>query len=284
MQPHDGLAQTLVRSTKERRYTTLPDTGSPSWDLPTSAYHKVVKYAGVISTDDLKLSSDFEDSRLVKPCSDLAQDSANTTRFEIAFSGNGTNTGTLSVELADLFTPLTSEDGSTVTNEAGRPMCWLRIEANDATFLITGNPVMRAGLWVFDLDNGQVSLAQANLRANSSSNVVRVEAGADGLSKAVKELRAETKKVDVEGQIPPTAVYKLSTVTSSVGYSTGLMARATAKATTESPRNEPIRPRSSELVRRSESAAAVRRTPNPFSFESPGAFIVALLITITILG
>jgi hypothetical protein len=284
MHPHDGLTQTLLRSTKERRYTTLPDTGSPSWDLPTSAYHKVVEYAGVISTDDLKLSSDFEDSRLVKPCSDLAQGSANTTRFEIAFSGNGTNTGTLNVELADLFTPLTSGDGSTVTDEAGRPMCWLRIEANDGTFLITGSPVMRAGLWVSDLDNGQVSLAQANLRANSSSNVVQVEAGADGMIKAVKELRAETKRIDVEDRTSPTAVYKLSTVTSSVGYSTGLGVRATAKGTTESPRNEPIRPRSVELMRRSESAAVAMRTPRPFSLESLGAFIVALLITITIVG
>ncbi|KAI4843661.1 acid protease [Aureobasidium sp. EXF-8845] len=244
MHPHDEPKQTIVRPTEKEkyRYMTVPDTGSPSWDLPPSAYHKVAEYAGVISTDDLNLSSDFEDSRLVKPCSDLAQGSANTTRFEIVFSGNGTNAGTLNVELADLFTPLTAEDGSAVTDEAGRPMCWLRIVATDSSLLITGSSVMRAGLWVFDLDNGQVSLAQGNLRANSSSNVVQVEAGADGLSKAVKELRAETKKINVEGRMSPTAVYTLSTVTSSVGYSTGLGVRATAKGTTESPRNEPVRP------------------------------------------
>jgi hypothetical protein len=286
MQPHDGPKQTIVRSPKKEkyRYTTVPDTGSPVWHLPTSAYHKVVENAGVISTDDLNLSSDFEDSRLVKPCSDLAQGSANTTRFEIVFSGNGANTGTLNVEQADLFMPLTAEDGSAVTDEAGRSMCWLRIEKTEGTFLITGSPVMRAGLWVFDLDNGQVSLAQANRRANSSSNVVQVDAGADGLSKAVKELRAETKKIDVEGRMSPTAVYKLSTVTSSVGYSTGLGVRATAKGTMESPRNEPVRPRSVELVRRSESAAVAMRIPRPFSFESFSALIVVLLITITIVG
>jgi hypothetical protein len=252
--------------------------------LPTSAYHKVVGYAGVISTDGLKLSSNFEDSRFVRPCNDLAHDNFESTRFEITFAGNGTNTATLNVELADLFTPLTAEDGSAVTDEAGHSMCWLRVEADDGVLLITGSPVMRAGYFVFDLDNGQVSLAQANVRANSSSNVVQVEAGADGLSKAVKELRAGTKKIDVEGRMSPTAVYKLSTVISSVGYSTGLGVRATAKGTTESPRNESIRPRSVELMRRPERAAVAMRTPRPFSLESPGAFIVALLITITIVG
>jgi hypothetical protein len=284
MQPHDGPNQTIFRSTKEDRYLTVPDTGTQSWCLPTSAYQRVVEHAGVISADDTKLSSNFKDSRFVRPCSELIRGNDNTTRFEIAFAGNGTNTGTLNVELADLFTPLTSEDGSAVTDEAGRSMCWLRIEADDRAISITGSAVMRAGYWVFDLDNGQVSLAQANLRTNSSSNVVQVEAGADGLSKAANELKAETKKIDVEGQMSSAMVYSLSTATSSVGYSTGMGFHPTATGTTESVRDDPTKPRSSELVRRFESAAAALRIPRPFIFKSLGAFIVALSITITIVG
>jgi hypothetical protein len=284
MQPHDGPNKTILRSTKEERYLTVPDTGSPVWYLPTSAYHEVAEYAGVISTDELKLSSNFDYSRLVRPCSELIRGNDNTTRLETAFAGNGTNTGTLNVELADLFIPLTSEDGIAVTDEAGRAMCWLRVEETGGTILVTGSPVMRAGFWVFDLDNGQVSLAQANLRANSSSNVVRVEAGADGLSKAANELKAETKKIDVEGQMSSAAVYSLSTATSSVGYSTGMGFHTTATGTTESVRDDPTRPRSSELVRRFESAAAALRIPRPFIFRSLDAFIVALSITITIVG
>jgi hypothetical protein len=228
------------------------------WILPTTAYHSVVGHAGVTSTDDVKLSSTFKESRLVRPCSDVAHGNVNTIRFEIAFAGNGTNTGTLNLELADLFTPLRSEDESAVTDEAGRSMCWLRVQATDGIFLITGSVAMRAGYWVFDLDNGQVSLAQANLRTNSSSNVVQVEAGADGLSKAANELKAETKRIDVEGLQP------------------------SATGTTETSRNDLTRPRSSELVRRFESAAAALRSPRPFSFSSLGAFVVAFSITITI--
>lgn len=44
---------------------------------------------------------------------------------------------------------------------------------------------MRAGYWVFDLDNGQISVAQANIEA-SSSDIVKVLKGVDGLSRAVQ--------------------------------------------------------------------------------------------------
>lgn len=117
MWPHGGQNQTVVRSTKDRRYTTIPDTGTPDWYLPTSAYLKVIEQAAVRSSNVVLLSTTYDDERLVKPCSDVAHGRANTTRFEIIFSGNGTNTGTLILELADLFTPLTSENGSAVTDE-----------------------------------------------------------------------------------------------------------------------------------------------------------------------
>ena len=48
-----------------------------------------------------------------------------------------------------------------------------------------GDAVMRAGYWVFDLDNGQISVAQANIEA-SSSDIVKVLKGVDGLSRAVQ--------------------------------------------------------------------------------------------------
>lgn len=281
MWPHDGSTQTIVRSTEERRYMTIPDTGTPDWSLPTSAYHKVVGHAGVTSTHDVLLSTSFEDERLVKPCGDVAH-GANATRFEITFAGNGTNTGTLKLELADLFTPLTSEDGSAVTDEVGQSMCWLRVVESDELFVITGSAAMRAGYWVFDLDNGQVSVAQANLRADSS-NVVQVEAGA-GLSKAASDVKSETKKIDVESQMSATAVYKLSTVTSNVDYRTGAKSHPAATDAPKSLRSDQLQPRSTELERRFESAAVDTKTPRLFSFGYIGAFLVAFSIKIMIIG
>jgi len=276
MRPYNGSNQTIVRSTQERRYRTIPDTGSSTWSLPTSAYHKVIEHAGVTSTHDVLLSTSFEDEKLVKPCSDVAYGIADTTRYEITLAGNGTNTGTLNLELADLFTPLTSHDGSAVTNEAGQSMCWLRLEdAHDELFLITGTAAMRAGYWVFDLDNGQVSVAQANLRADSS-NVVQVEAGA-GLSKAASDVRSETKKIDVEGQMSATAVLKLSTVTSNVDYSTGARSHPAATGAPKSFRSDKVRPRSTELERHFESAAVHTKISTLFSSKSLGAFLIAFL-------
>lgn len=282
MWPHGGQNQTIVRSTKHRKYITVPDTGTPAWHLPSGAYRQVIEQAGVTSTDDVTLSTVFKHRRFVRPCSDVAYGIANTTRFDITFSGNGTNTGTLNLELADLFTPLTSEDGSAVTDGNGQSMCWLRVVESDELFLITGSAAMRPGYWVFDLDNGQVSVAQANLRANSS-NVVQVEAGA-GLSKVANDVKAETKKIDVEGQMPATAVYKLSTVTSNVDYSTGVEPRPTATDTPESFRSSRDRRRDIELERRFESAADNTKIPRLFSFSSLGALLVAFPVKLMVIG
>lgn len=62
-------------------------------------------------------------------------------------------------------------------------------------------------------------MAQANLHA--SSNVVHVEAGAEGLSKAAKDLKTETQRDKVEGRLSVSTTYGLSAVTNTIGYTTG---------------------------------------------------------------
>lgn len=141
---------------------------------------------------------------------------------------------------------------------------------------------MRSGYWVFDLDNGQVSVAQANLRADSS-NVVQVEDGA-GLSKVANDVKAETKKIDVEGQMSATAVYKLSTVTGNTGYSTGAEPRPTATNIPESFRSNQHRRSNIELDGRFESAADDTKISRLSSFSSLGALLVAFSIKIMFIG
>ncbi|KAG9678159.1 acid protease, partial [Aureobasidium melanogenum] len=256
MYPHDGPNQTVVQSAKDRTFITVLDTGTPGWELPTSAYHKVLGYAGVEPADGAYPGSGIDDDGFVRPCADVARGLDNTTRFEITFTGHGTNTATLNLELADLFTPLTSKDGSAMTDRFGRAMCWLRVTEKPASnFLTTSSGVMRAGYWIFDMDNGQVSLAQAKLRANSS-NVVQVEAGADGLRKAVHDLRPDTQKADIEGPKSTSMAYSISTANSTVGYATGTEAYPTATGTTRYFGHDSPKPASSALMRRSESAAA----------------------------
>ncbi|KAG9965541.1 acid protease, partial [Aureobasidium melanogenum] len=277
MYPHDGPNQTIVQSAKDRTFTTVLDTGTPGWELPTSAYHKVLGYAGVEPADGAYPGSGIDDDGFVRPCADVARGLDNNTRFEITFTGHGTNTATLDLELADLFTPLTSKNGSAMTDSFGRAMCWLRVTEKPASnFLTTSSGVMRAGYWIFDMDNGQVSLAQAKLRANSS-NVVQVEAGADGLRKAVHDLRSDTQKADIEGPKSTSIIYSISTATSTVGYATGTEAYPTATGTTRYLDRDPPKPRSSAFMRRSESAAAAIKNA---CWSIAACFVVVLMLVL----
>ncbi|KAI4727651.1 acid protease [Aureobasidium sp. EXF-10728] len=197
MQPYNGPNQTIVQTTKDTKFFANLDTGTPDWVLPTSAYHKLIGYAGVVSDGGYYPGNGMVDKQsFVKPCSNVARGIDNTTRLKFTFTGHGIGTATLQVELADLFTPLTYKDGSAVTNQSGQAMCWLRVTDSGATDtqsseMLIGGGVFRAGYWVFDLDNGQVSVAQANLDAHSP-NVVPVEAGADGLSLAMRAADSST--------------------------------------------------------------------------------------------
>ncbi|KAH0011044.1 acid protease, partial [Aureobasidium melanogenum] len=279
MQPNDGPNQTIFQATENVKWYTFLDTGTPDWVLPTSAYHKLIGYAGVLPEAGYYSQSGIPDNSFVKPCSEVTRGVDNTTRFELMFAGSGTNTATLQLELADLFTPLLDKNGSAVTNRFGQQMCWLRVsdaQSESVTSWTSGN-VMRAGYWVFDLDNGQVSVAQANLRANSS-NVVQVEAGTEGLSKAANNLRAETHKVKVKGQISASVVPRLSTVASTASYATrteSLSKTGIARLLGASTDPESVAP-----MRRSENAAAAMMVPGTAGFWYFAAFFVVLSIKI----
>ncbi|KAG9523403.1 acid protease, partial [Aureobasidium melanogenum] len=255
MKPYNESYRTIVRSANDSKLITLIDTGTPDWQLPIDAYRQVVRYARVQPSTDIWPG--IPKGNFVKPCSEVARGIANTTHFEITFAGNGSNTAVLRLELADLFSPITTGDGSAATDGSGRPMCWLRVAAQAGNHYITSSSVIRAGYWVFDLDNGQVSLAQANLGANSS-DVVPVEAGADGLKQAVNNnLRAEAQLDKVEGRLSTSVTYVLSTATNTVGYATGAESYPTPTGTgMYDPSGDHSPPRSSNgHVRRFESAA-----------------------------
>lgn len=241
------------------------------------------------NTMELALTSNFghnysqsgiPKNSFVKPCSEVMRGVDNTTRFELTFAGNGINTATLQLELAELFTPLLDKDGRAVNNRFGQQMCWLRISdaESESVNALTSSSVMRAGYWVFDLDNGQVSVAQANLRANSS-NVVQVEAGTEGLSKAANDLRAETQKVKVKGQISASVIPRLSTVASTASYATSIESRTHSTGIARLPKAS-SGSGSSAPMRRSENAAVAMMVPGTVGLCYLGAFFVVLSTTI----
>jgi hypothetical protein len=207
---HNGPNRTLLQSTEDQPWFILPDSGSTAWQLPAAVYKQVIQIMGVNPTYK------------TRACSEITRGISNTTRLQLTFSGSGNNVATLNLEMADLFTPLTNPDGSATTGNDGRPLCVLRIQPQGSdNILVVGDAVMKAGYWVFDLDNGQVSLAQAIL-GETSSNVVAVQAGPGGLSKAAKNIKpVESQGNSVFGYVKTSVDYALSTAASTVGYATG---------------------------------------------------------------
>lgn len=205
----DGTEEAII-APKELDGAVWPDSGTATWNVPTDTYNKIINMTGV------KVSG----SNAVLPCSKIS----NKTSFTFTFSGNGTNKAQLEVPLTSLFIPATLADGSGIAKVDGEEACVLMVKeaAPNLSIYLMGDPVMRAGYWVFDLDNGQVSIAQARL-SSTASNIVAIEAGPHGVMNATNqpsELSANsTAKID--GTATASVSYSLSTAESAVGQTAG---------------------------------------------------------------
>ncbi|THZ23851.1 acid protease [Aureobasidium pullulans] len=202
VQSSKGGSQSLMRPTGQKPYPVLLDTGSLNWNVPTDVYEKITEAAGAFEANDTKTEREW----LEKPCDDLDRGGIDAPHIQLTLSGNGSNTVTLDLEMADLFIPRLNQDGSAKTNDVGQALCELIVsdygspkDLDQEGGIAIGNVVTRTGYFVFDLDNGQISIAQADFAANSS-NVVQVEAGPDGLKNAFDGLKAEHQTNHVEGQ------------------------------------------------------------------------------------
>lgn len=204
----DGTEETIVEP-NEFQGAVWPDTGTSTWVVPSDTYNKIVNMTGATMTG----------SNALTPCSKIS----NNTSLTFTLSGNGTNKAQLEVPLTSFFIPATLTDGS-IAKLQGEVACMLMVQeaAPDSTIFLMGDPVMRAGYWVFDLDNGQVSIAQARL-SSTTSNIVTIEAGPQGIMNATHQPSGlganSTAKID--GMATASVTYSLSTAASAVGQTTG---------------------------------------------------------------
>ncbi|THW69157.1 acid protease [Aureobasidium pullulans] len=205
----DGTKEQIVEP-DEIQQPVLPDSGSAYWDVPTDVYNKIINATGArISQNNALLA-----------CSKIS----NGTYFAFTFSGNGTNKVNLEVPLSSFFTPAVLADGSGLAKIGGEDACLLMAQnaGSDAKFYLVGDPVIRAGYWVYDLDNGQVSIAKARLSA-TASNIVAVEAGSHGLMIATDQYSelAANQTERVAGTATASVSYSLSTASEAVGQTAG---------------------------------------------------------------
>ncbi|KAK6000372.1 hypothetical protein QM012_003618 [Aureobasidium pullulans] len=207
---HEDGSQEALMEPDAAPLNITTDTGTPSWYLPSDLYNKVLNISGATNSSTVPLL----------PCSQIS----NQTSFTITISGNGTNKAQLEVPLASLFIPAVSSDGSKIVKLGKEELCILMVAPAgpiDRTCLF-GAPVMRPGYWVFDMDNGQVSIAQTRF-STTSSNVVAIEAGPHGVMDAAKQPSAlsANQTANVDGNATASVSPSFTTATSTVGQASG---------------------------------------------------------------
>jgi len=192
----------------------LLDTGSSAWSVPTEYYNKLIAPAFT-----------YVDSNSLCPCSHADSSDSLTLTF-----GGEIN---ITVPAREFIIPLynSTTNDPIPYDSAGEMACAFMVVPAGATgegFQTCGDAVLRSMYVVFDLDNGQVSLAQANLNASSSPNVVTVSSGPSGVANAVgtasfSPAPSETYSIAPEA-MNATVSFSLSTMHTTLGGATGTAA------------------------------------------------------------
>jgi hypothetical protein len=184
----------------------LLDTGSSAWSVPPKYYKAIVS------------NFPYVDSQGLCKCSDVNDDDTITLKF-----GGKVD---ITVSASEFIVPIYNR----TTNQAyefpsGADQCVFMIAPSQGTgmgFDTLGDAILRSMYVVFDLDNAQLSIAQANINS-TSSDVRPVKAGLNGVANAAKNAQtASINSFPIANTINGTANYQVSTAKTTVGTATGV--------------------------------------------------------------
>ncbi|KAK4553333.1 hypothetical protein LTR86_009633 [Recurvomyces mirabilis] len=195
--------------------TALPvllDTGSSAWSVPTSYYDKYI-------APNFK----FVDSQGLCSCSHQNDDATLTLEFGAKIN--------ITVPIREFVVPIyNASTNQPYPYPGGGEACAFMIVPAQSTgqgFQTLGDAVLRSMYVVFDLDNGQLSLAQAKINSTDAPNIVTVSAGPSGIAKAVSTsysaAPSNTNSIAPE-VMNATGSFTVSTAQSTIGSATGTAA------------------------------------------------------------
>ncbi|KAK6426539.1 hypothetical protein LTR81_001120 [Elasticomyces elasticus] len=215
-----GSADDSAYSSSDTALPVLLDTGSSAWSMDSNVYDAYI--APLFP---------YVDSSGLCSCAHRQDD----TQLTVEFGGKVNITVPISEFVVPIYNASTNEPY--VYNRAGDEACAFMIVSSPSTgqgFQTLGDAVLRSMYVVFDLDNGQVSLAQAAVNVTAEPAIVTVAAGTSGVESA---LGSKTASYDDEtaqtGSIAPvvtgvggnaTADFSVSTAQSTIGDATGTAA------------------------------------------------------------
>jgi len=191
----------------------LLDTGSAAWSVPQEYYPYIAS------------AFPFLDNQGYCPCGDVKATDTITLTFE--------DTIDIEVPATEFILPLYNATTNLpyIYDRRGDEACALMIVPGEPTgfhFQTLGDAVLRSMYVVFDLDNGQMGLAQAATQP-SEPNVVTVGSGPSAIASALNrqasfEPASASQSYSVAAEISGTATFVASTIQEAIGTATGTAA------------------------------------------------------------
>jgi hypothetical protein len=183
----------------------LLDTGSSAWSVPESYYPYIVR------------NFPYVDRNGLCKCSDVNQDDSIT----LTFGGKVDITVPASQFIVPIYNRTTN---APYEFPSGGDQCAFMIVSSKGTgegFDTLGDAILRSMYVVFDLDNAQVSIAQAKLDS-TSSDIRPVKAGVNGVANAAKNVQtASVQSFSIPPTVSGSANYHVSTAKTTIGTATG---------------------------------------------------------------
>ncbi|KAI7341475.1 hypothetical protein KC315_g92 [Hortaea werneckii] len=162
----------------------LLDTGAAAWQVPSSRY-----------TDYIAPAFPFVDPLGYCGCSHRQDD----IHLTVTFGGEIPIRVPITDFLVPIYNATTREPIPYTEDEDTCALLIVPAEANDYGFQVLGDAILRSMYVVFDLDNGQLSIAQAaedNDAGAGTSNPIPVPRGPDGIAAALSSASAAAPAED----------------------------------------------------------------------------------------
>ncbi len=189
----------------------LLDTGSAAWSVPPSVYTALVSNFPYINRQGV--------------CDCKYADSADT--MTVTFNGQLDITVPAKEFIVPAYNRTTNQP---YQDQSGAGQCVFMVVPSKGTgmgFDTLGDAVLRSMYVVFDLDQGQMSLAQAAVNSTADPDIRVVAAGAGGVANAAKNVKSAapmSSSFPIAPQINGTATFAVSTAKTTVGSATGTAA------------------------------------------------------------
>jgi len=146
------------------------DSGAPTIDLPEPLVSAIYAYLGATFIPSLGGTA-------VVPCNISTADAV----FSFYFGG-GPDSLKISVPIADLIQPsLPLTDGTIYSDSTHSSACPLLIRPSAGYAVVLGDAFLRSAYVVYDLDNKQIAMAQANLTSTAAPHIEEIKPGVSGI-------------------------------------------------------------------------------------------------------